>query len=133
VKERLLLDGIDVHGAGLAPHQGHVFAVAVLAHAAEAALAILDLAVLGAKPALDALLPASSRSARDRRAACWQRTRLAGKSTLPAETPAAKGAASAATGEERNLVAKACLDLDGHDIDAARSDTPRPILLAVAR
>jgi hypothetical protein len=45
-----------VYSAGLAPHQSEVLAAAVFAHPAEAALSILDQALLGAKLALHPLV-----------------------------------------------------------------------------
>jgi outer membrane protein TolC len=45
-----------VHSTGLAPDQGQVLAATVFAHTAEAALAVLDQALFGAKLALHALI-----------------------------------------------------------------------------
>ena len=56
MKEWLLLNRVNVHGTRLAPDQGEILAAAVFAHAAEAALAVLDQALLGAELALHALV-----------------------------------------------------------------------------
>jgi hypothetical protein len=76
MKERLLFDWIHMHGTGLTPNQSDVFATAILAHTAEAALSVLDQALLGTKLALHALVLKSLPEARRVRSWRLARARL---------------------------------------------------------